>query len=447
MRRICAVLALAIVAATGSTVLPRQVQAEAPTLPQRDGFYDPPKGWATENPGTVLRSRRVELAAFGAFPLDVAAWQLLYRTTSAQGRPTTTVTTVIRPSSGRVHGLVSYQIAEDASGPQCAPSHVLRRGGGEPVGSLMSQIEILMIAAALSRGHAVSVPDWEGRPGALFAPKQAGYLALDGVRAAERFDRLGLRGTRTPVVAWGYSGGGFATGWTAQLQPRYAPEVKLRGAAVGAPITTVRKTFSAINGGLFSGFYPSILPGMLRANPALREAFHRHLTPVGRGLIEDGDQHCLATHLVLHAALDMDDYLDIPFRTLMGQPKVRRAFKKMNPGGRPRAPLLVYQAVHDELVFASDTAGTVGRWCRNGARVHYLRDQLSEHASLMITGGPVALGWLERRLRGRSVANGCRTTTVPSTTLTGPGLTALPGYLLADLGALLGLPPEQLGVV
>jgi hypothetical protein len=446
MRRTCAAIAVAILAMGGAAV-PRHVGAERPLPPQHDVFYEPPRGWADKEPGAILRSRRVELASFGELPLEVAAWQLLYRTTGAQGRPTTTVTTVIRPSNGRVRGLVSYQIAEDASGPQCAPSYALRHGGGEPVGSLMSQIEILMIAAALSRGHAVSVPDWEGRPGALFAPRQAGYQALDGVRAAEGFDRLGLRGRRTRVVAWGYSGGGFATSWTAQLQPRYAPDLKLVGAAVGAPITAVRKTFSAINGGPFSGFYPSILPGMLRANPALRDAFDRHLTPAGKQLVEDGDDHCLGMHLVLHAGLDMDDYLDVPFRTLMSRPTVRRAFRLMNPGGRPRAPMLVYQAVHDELVLATDTAVAVDRWCRKGVRVHYLRDRLSEHGSLMITGGPVALEWLEGRLQGKPVAARCRTTTVPSTTLTGPGLTALPGYVLAGLTALLSLPPEQLGVV
>jgi pimeloyl-ACP methyl ester carboxylesterase len=274
---------------------------------------------------------------------------------------------VIRPATERARGLVSYQIAEDASAPHCAPSYVLRSGGGEPVGSPMSQVEVLMIAAALAAGHAVSVPDWEGPAGALFAPRQAGYLALDGIRAAERFTRLGLRGRRTRVAAWGYSGGGFATSWTAQLHPRYAPEIRLVGAAIGAPIITVRKTFAAINGGGFSGFYPSILPGMLRANRALRRAFHAHLTPAGRELIRSGDEHCLATNLALHAGLDLDDYLDIPFETLLQRRAVRRAFQRMNPGGRPTAPLLVYQAVHDELVLATDTAGTSAGGAR-GAR-------------------------------------------------------------------------------
>jgi hypothetical protein len=79
--------------------------------------------------------------------------------------------------------------------------------------------------------------------------------------------------------------------------------------------------------------------------------------------------------------------------------------------------------------------------------VNYLRDQLSEHGSLMITGGPAALAWLEHRLAGRDAPARCVTTTVPSTTLSGPSVAALPGYLLADLLTLLGLPPEQLGVV
>jgi len=289
LRKAGLVTAAAVLALVATVGIPREVTA-APPEPQSDAFYDPPPGWTHERPGKVLRSRRVRLASLGAMPLDVRAWQLLYRTTDAQREPAATVTTVIRPTSGRARGLISYQIAEDASGPQCAPSYALRTSGGEPVGSVMSQIEILMIAAALAHGHAVSVPDWEGPPGALFSPSQAGFMALDGVRAAERFTRLGLPGKRTRVAAWGYSGGGFATSWTAQLHPRYAPDIRLVGAAIGAPITTVRKTFSAINGGLFAGFYPSILPGMLRANPPLRRAFRAHLTPAGRRLIRSGDE-------------------------------------------------------------------------------------------------------------------------------------------------------------
>jgi hypothetical protein len=418
----------------------------APPLPQNDSFYRAPAGWTRTAPGSILRWRAVQVAAFGALPLKVSAWQILYRSTGDSGSPIAAVTTVIRPSSTRPSGLISYQLAEDATASKCAPSYILRLGGGEAVGSVLSQAEILMIAAALGDGRAVSVPDWEGPHGSLFAPKEAGYVALDGVRAAERFTRLGLRGRTTSVAAWGYSGGGFATSWVADVQPRYAPDVRLLGAAIGAPITAVEKAVAAINGGSFSGFYPSILPGMLRNNQALRSAFDEHLTAAGQALLADGATHCLVTNIALHSGINMSHYLNIPFSTLLAQPAVRAAFRAMNPVGRPTAPLFVYQAVHDELVADADTAAAVRRWCAAGTSVDFLQDGLSEHGSLMLTGGPVALHWLNARIHG-TAQRGCRTSTATSTLLTSASLATLPTYIASDLQAFVGLPPAALGTV
>jgi len=68
-------------------------------------------------PGTVLRSRDVELAFLGVIPQSVTAIQLLYRTTNMHGEPEATATTVIVPAErapGRKTPLLSYQCAIDA---------------------------------------------------------------------------------------------------------------------------------------------------------------------------------------------------------------------------------------------------------------------------------------------------------------------------------------------
>ena len=52
----------------------------------------------------------------------------------------------------------------------------------------------------------------------------AGWLAartvLDGIRAAIAFEPAGLAGGETPIGLWGYSGGGQATAWAVEQQPR-----------------------------------------------------------------------------------------------------------------------------------------------------------------------------------------------------------------------------------
>jgi acetyl esterase/lipase len=427
------ILRLILVLATALVIgAPIRAAAAVPS-PRDDPFYRPPLGWAHAKAGAILRVRAVSVASFGTRPMRARSWQLLYRTTDAYGHPATTVTTVLRPADTAPRGLISYQIAEDASGPQCAPSYTLRKGGGEPIGSLLNQAEIVMIAAAVAKGYVVSVPDWEGPDGSITAPSM-GYMALDGVRAVESFAPSGLHGRATPIAAWGYSAGGFATAWMAQLQPSYASDIRLVGVALGSPVTNAAHTYEALNGGPAAGFYPSVTPGLMRGNAVLGRAFRQHLNDAGRALMAEGDRHCLMTNLALHAGTNMDNYLDRPLKAFMAIPEVNRAFRSFHAGGRPKAPLFVYQGVNDTLVFEADTRQTVSGWCARGTSVQYVRDQVTEHATLEFLGGPRALAWLDQRLRGVPAVTGCSTQTVISTT-TDVSPTDLLDYLRAVVRA------------
>src|SRR4030081_551821 len=69
-----------------------------PLVPGDDPFYQPPPGFEDAEPGTVLRSRDVQLAFLGLIPQRFHATQLLYRTTDMNNGPLTTVTTVLAPA-------------------------------------------------------------------------------------------------------------------------------------------------------------------------------------------------------------------------------------------------------------------------------------------------------------------------------------------------------------
>src|SRR6202453_97196 len=102
----------------------------SPLLPSDDPFYQPPPGYQHAAPGTVLRSRDVELAFLGLIPQPVKATQLLYRTMDMHGAPEATVTTVIVPATlgaAQSAPLLSYQCAIDAMSSRCFPSYALRR--------------------------------------------------------------------------------------------------------------------------------------------------------------------------------------------------------------------------------------------------------------------------------------------------------------------------------
>ena len=87
-----------------------------------DPFYEPPAGFHHAEPGTILRSRDVELGFLGLIPQRVRATQLLYRTTDRHGHPEATVTTVLVPaghSHRQTRHVVSYQCAIDAVTSRC----------------------------------------------------------------------------------------------------------------------------------------------------------------------------------------------------------------------------------------------------------------------------------------------------------------------------------------
>ena len=213
-----------------------ELSRHRPVVPSWDPFYEPPPGFEHARPGTVLRSRDVRLAFLGLIPQRIVATQLLYRTTDMNGAPEAAVTTVIVPAERSAHKptpVVSYQCAIDAVTARCFPSYALRKGA-HALGSL-AQLEFLLVAAALAEGWAVSVPDHEGSRGMWGAPNEPGYHVLDGVRAALSSTRLNLA-PGAPVGLWGYSGGGLATAWAAEVCADYAPELNVVGAVLGSPV-------------------------------------------------------------------------------------------------------------------------------------------------------------------------------------------------------------------
>lgn len=61
---------------------------------------------------------------------------------------------------------------------------------------------------AIAKGWSVAIPDHLGPSSAYGAAKLGGQITLDGIRAAQRFDALGLGAS--PVGMAGYSGRGMA---------------------------------------------------------------------------------------------------------------------------------------------------------------------------------------------------------------------------------------------
>ncbi|MFI5778059.1 lipase family protein [Nocardia sp. NPDC051570] len=377
-----------------------------PLRPDRDPFYRAPEGFERLPPGAVLRSRVVELAAFGVVPLRVSAWQVLYRTRDVHGVPEAAVTTVLLPRGAAAGGpLVSFQCAIDAVAPHCFPSYALRRGA-RALGAI-PQIELPLIAAALARGWAVSVPDHGGSDGRFGVPREPGYRALDAVRAALRFPPL-ARNAATSVALWGYSGGGLATVWAAELAASYAPELRIVGAVAGSPVGDPGAAFVRLDGTLFAGFAMVFTAGLRRAYPELDAVLRARTRP--RYLHRLAKAEAAATFpLLARFALRRVD-CPIGMAALVALPELRTIIDDIRPGAvAPAMPMLVLQGVNDEVIAVGDVDALVERYVRAGARVRYLRDRLSTHLPLQFLGLPVMLDWLANRFAGLPATAGTET--------------------------------------
>ena len=386
-----------------------------PLLPRDDPFYTPPAGFEHAEPGTVLRSRDVELAFLGLIRQRFTATQLLYRTTDLHGDPEATVTTLLVPRERTDQTpcpVVSYQCAIDAVADRCFPSYALRRGA-RAVGAL-AQFEFLLIAAALAEGWAVSVPDHEGLRGLWGAPVEPGYHILDGIRAATSMTRLGLSAD-APIGLWGYSGGGLATAWAAEVSGDYAPELDVVGAVLGSPVGDLGHTFRRLNGSFYSGLPAMVVAALTHIYPELDRVIQEHATDEGKAMLLDIEQQTTMSAVLRLIRKDMAGLVDLPLDEILDGPEVQRVFAAIKLGtAAPTPPVLIVQAVHDRIVSVDDIDELVETYRAGGCDVTYHRDTFSEHMLLHPMSAPMTLRWLRDRFAGRPLQEHLARTTWPT---------------------------------
>jgi hypothetical protein len=386
----------AAAAASPASASARSAKAPRAAIPEPadDPFYQPPGGYETTAPGTILRTRSVTVTGL-AVPVPVKATQMLVRSSDAHGRPAAVVSTLMVPQAQRTgpRPLLAYQPATDSLGDQCNPSYTLRTG---------REKELPLIAMGLSNGWAVVVTDYEGPRSAFGAGRMAGHATLDGIRAAEQLPSTGLAGTATPVGLWGYSGGALATGWAAELQPSYAPELHLSGVAAGGTPADLEAAGRGADGGPFSGLVLAVSVGLSREYPELLAI----LNDAGRRMADDIGDMCLEQETSSYPFRRLNEFT-VP-RDPLSHPTAQAVLDDNHLGSStPTAPVYLYHAVFDQLVPHRSAQALRSAWCRGGAAVRMHSDLFSEHISLAVTGAPAAVAYLKARFQGSPAPSNC----------------------------------------
>lgn len=383
-------------------------RAAGPALPENDAFYIPPSGFETTAPGTILRNRPVPNTMSG-FNIS-AAYQVLYRTTDSFDRAIVAVSTILVPNKADKSKLVSYQIAEDAANPDCCPSYVFQDGSqtGGLLGTVSTKSEMKLIQQALDKGWYVTVPDFLGPKSAFLANNLAGYAVLDGVRAALASSSFTQLGSNPATALWGYSGGSLASGFAAELQPCYAPELKIAGAALGGTCPSISSVLYTINKSTYAGLIVTGILGLSNEYAAVASTISSGLVSSKADQFNQGRELCLGAAVIKYSKQDIFTYFKDP--SIFNSTAMLRVIAENNMGqAAPSIPLMIYKGSKDEISPVADTDSLVQKYCSQGTSVEYHKVAGATHLGLLTSGTSIAMKWLEDRLNGVASSTGCST--------------------------------------
>ncbi|TPX10065.1 uncharacterized protein E0L32_001262 [Thyridium curvatum] len=388
-------------------------QQPAPRLPKEDPWYTTtPKGLEQAVPGALFRVRKAPANLPSLVANSAEAYNVLYRTTDSQYKPTYAVATVFVPASPSTNAtLLSYQLPYDSVDLNEAPSYLMYKYQTEQLDD---------IAWALGRGWHVVTGDYEGPFSSFTAGVMSGHAVLDGVRAVlstEYSGELKLPADTDTVryALWGYSGGALASEWATELQVQYAPELSFAGAALGGLTPNVTAVRDQVEGTLSAGLIPGWLIGVTSQFPDARAYLLSRLKKDGpyNATVFMGLEQSVSNGATF-AFQNISDYLIGGFADLKN-PVIRRITYSdgmMGYHGVPQMSVYEYKAIHDELSAGVDTDKLVERYCEAGASIFYQRDTVNDHGEEAKAGAPRARNWLVSVLEQGHTEDGCRIETI-----------------------------------
>ncbi|MFK4102796.1 lipase family protein [Streptomyces sp. NPDC019531] len=306
MKRSVLVTALTAALLSGGLVSQAPVtEATEATCTAADADVYTPPASVPSTPGTVLACRPVTLSQVPG-GVAMSAWKVLYSSTDNQGRPTAVSGTLAVPAAPwtgpGARPVVAFHPGTLGLGPQCAFSKQL-------AGAYQDEYEGDNIAALLKAGYAVAATDGpgylDGQTHRYVAGTDSGHALLDIARAAPAVPGSGLS-RQAPVGLWGYSEGGAASLWAAQLAARYAPELNVVGDASGGIPGDLKEVAAGLDGGAFSGFLADAAIGIQAAYPTL--PFDSLLNDLGREAVQTAKSVCLAGTVTGLAGKSIKDF-------------------------------------------------------------------------------------------------------------------------------------------
>lgn len=356
-----------------------------------------PKG--AQAPGTLLSYRPIGLPKI----YRAKAWRIEYLTRDYKMQAIISTGIVVlpynAPANPAARQFVAWAHPTTGVAWKCAPS--LRAAPTKAIGGLSD---------LMGRGVVITATDYPGlgTPGPIgyLVGKGQAYAVLDSVRAAKQIPEVG---GGNDVGLWGYSQGGHAVLFAAQLAGSYAPELRVKGVAAIAPPTDL--------GTLLRANLNSVA-GRILAAYTLDSWNWKYGAPLE--LLLDAPSRALINEVSKSCVDDLGSKLD----AAAAQKGLEKQFLKADPaqvrpwkdlivqnslfGMNARAPALIIQGSADDIVKPAVTTQFVRGACSNGANVRYVTLKGKGHSSALDAGRAQALKWLADRLAGQPASSNCR---------------------------------------
>jgi hypothetical protein len=336
------------------------------------------------------------------------AWQVLYLSTTLDGRPVAVSGFVIAPPAGgddAERPVIAWAHETVGSADSCAPSRTFatQERSDEPGAVVSAQLTALVDA-----GDVVVASDYEGLgtpgPHPFLVGASEGRGVLDAVLAARELPEVGAG---TSVLLYGASQGGHAALWAAQLAPTWAPELDVVGVVAAAPFSEVDLLLpaaSSLPGG--EGYLALGAYGQVAANPQLAIGDVLEPAAIARaGAIEQG---CLLDVSLQFQQVAAETRRSIARPAGFAAPPWKAQLASIKPGLVPLgSPLFVVQGARDLTVPSPTTKTLVNRLCANGDTVHSITYPQAGHADVVVAADADVRAWIDARLAGEAPPTDC----------------------------------------
>jgi pimeloyl-ACP methyl ester carboxylesterase len=388
---------LLVLAALGAAcAAPAAASAKVPTGPSGVKFYTPPKKLPGKTHGDLIRARKLK----GAAALKSASSNelVLYRSTSADGKPVAVSGTVAIPKGKTPKGgwpVISWGHGTTGIADRCAPS---RDSAGNSAHGYIDYA-YPTLNGYLKAGYAVVQTDYQGlgTPGThqFLVGVPEGRSVLDMVRAARKLDpRLSRK-----VALVGHSQGGQAVLYAASLAPKWTPELKVKGTVAFAPVSHLSEQAALIpaltSPSSLSAYAGIILRGADTAAPKAdlssllsdrgKALYPQTLTKCQADLVKPNSFGGVAAADLIRSGADLKPLEQV----LAARDDVESV--------RIKTPVQVDQGTADTTVFPNFTDDLAKQFAARKNPLTYLKYDGVSHGGVVTAANKNALSFLKKR--------------------------------------------------